>query len=271
MFDGPTILIIAAVGLATGVLGGMLGVGGSIIMIPAMVMLFGQARPESPGFNQHLYQAAAMIVNVAVVAPAWWRHRRAGAVRPAALRIILPAAAVFIILGVGASNLPIFRGGEGATWLGRMLAVFLAYVIAVNIKRLVTGRAEHEDGALLTWRRGVGVGGPMGFVAGLLGIGGGAIAVPLQQVLLRLPLRQCIANATAIICITATVGAAVKNATLPPECRLADSLTLAGLLAPTAIVGGYLGGSLTHRLPRKAVRIAFIALLIAAAWKMAAV
>ncbi len=269
MFETVNVMMIAGVGLAAGLLGGMLGVGGSVIMIPALVMLFGQGRPETPGLNQHLYQAAAMMVNVAVVVPAWLRHRRAGAVRPVALKLILPAAGLCIILGVLASNLPIFRGEQGATWLGRVLAVFLGYVIVVNLRRLASGRREAEGQARLTWPRGSAVGGSMGFAAGLMGIGGGAVAVPLQQTLMKLPLRHCIANSTAIICITAGIGAIVKNATLPPQCSVTDSLILAGLLAPTAIAGGYLGGSLTHKLPLKIVRGAFVLLLIVAAWKMA--
>ena len=75
MVDLPTSAVLAAVGLLAGVLGGLLGVGGSILMIPAMVFLFADRYgPE----GQHLYQAAAMIVNLFVVLPAVDRHRRAG-------------------------------------------------------------------------------------------------------------------------------------------------------------------------------------------------
>jgi len=269
MFDPLSIVLLAATGLVAGLLGGMLGVGGSVIMIPAMVALFGQATVE-PGFNQHLYQAAAMIVNLCVVIPALVRHAKAGAVTPRALTLMVPGALVFILIGVALSNLPIFAGADGAIWLGRVLAIFLVYVVIVNIRRLLAGRAESMGEARVTLTRGSAVGASMGTVAGLMGIGGGAIAVPMQQMLLRLPLRQCIANSTAIIAVTAGVGAIAKNATLPPACSIGDSLTMAGLLAPTAIVGGYLGGALTHKLPVKAVRVAFIMLLIVAAWKMAA-
>ena len=264
-----TIALVAATGLAAGTLGGMLGVGGSVIMIPAMVMLFGQGT-DDPGFNQHLYQAAAMIVNVCVVVPALIRHAKAGKVMPRVLKQILPAALICIFFGVWLSNLPVFAGAEGAVWLGRVLAVFLVYVILVNVQRLIAGRTETIGDARPTLPRASTVGATMGTVAGLMGIGGGAIAVPMQQMLLRLPLRNCIANSTAIICITAGFGAIAKNATLPPECSLTDSLTLAALLAPTAIVGGFIGGALTHRLPLRAVRVAFIVLMLAAAWKMAA-
>ena len=273
MFEPWMIVVIAAVGLAAGTLGGMLGVGGSVIMIPALVVLFGQ--DTRAGFNQHLYQAAAMIVNVAVAVSSTYRHYKAGAIVPKAMKLMLPAALVMIFVGVAVSNLSVFdpgqqiAGASGAVWLGRVLAVFLVYVIVVNVQRLFAPRRETTGHEHVTLPRSTGVGSVMGFIAGLMGIGGGAVAVPLQQVALKLPLRNCIANSAAIICITAAFGAAAKNATLPEGCRLTDSLTLALLLAPTAFVGGWIGGKLTHVLPIRIVRGAFILLMIAAAWKMA--
>ena len=265
-------LVIAAVGLVAGLLGGMLGVGGSLIMIPAMVFLLGQDR--TPGYNQHLYQAAAMIVNVAVVAPAAVRHNRSGLVLWPVVWRIVPAALVAIVLGVWLSNR--FSGEAGTLWLGRLLGVFIIYVVGVNIFKLLypskiseEGRdAEHEGRATSRARCG-GVGGVMGLAAGLLGIGGGALAVPLQQVLLKLPLKNCIANSTAVICVTAGLGAVYKNATLSQhDLNTFSSLTLAGLLIPTAIVGGWLGARLTHTLPTRAVRAVFIVVLLVAGWRM---
>ncbi len=271
MFDAGTIFVIALVGLAAGTLGGMLGVGGSVIMIPALVLLFGQDRHE--GFNQHLYQAAAMLVNVAVVLPAFYRHNKAGAVTFRALKWMMPVALVFVLVGVWFSNASIFRGSDGAVWLGRVLAIFLVYVIYVNVRRLFAERGKRSAASSrITPARSSCVGAAMGTVAGLMGIGGGAIAVPLQQVLMNLPLRNAISNSCAIICITALVGGIYKNATLAQHgLAWTDSLIIAALLAPTAIVGGFIGGQLTHLLPVKLVRIAFILLMIVAAWKMAGI
>lgn len=298
------LLAIAGLGLVAGTLGGMLGVGGSVLMIPGLVFILG--RPT--GVEQHLYQAAAMIANVAVSVPAALRHKKAGAMTPAALRWMLPAALVCVVLGVWLSNLSVFAGRDGGTWLGRLLAVFLLYVIVVNMQKLrrpapaptygesntsATGEPsgggsgkteiEEEDsgGSGATPGRGLTVGAIMGTIAGLLGIGGGAVAVPLQQTLMRLPLRRCIANSSAVICVSAAIGAVYKNATLS-QWPVAESvsggepvtwvqgLTIGLLLAPTAWAGGRLGASLTHRLPLRTIRVAFVALMVVAAWKMAA-
>ena len=274
-FDTVGILV---TGLVAGLFGGLLGVGGSIIMIPALVAFFGQGhRPGYAGFNQHLYQAAAMIVNIAVAIPATIRHTRAGAVVPRVVRSMLPAALLGVVAGVWLSNARAFREGmadtPGPVLLGRVMAVFLLYVIVMNIARMF--RRARDPHAPLILRhvssgRCTGVGLAMGLVAGLLGVGGGALAVPLQQVVLKLRLRNCIANSAAVMCFTALVGAVYKNLSLPQHGLAIDrSLLLAALFIPPAVIAAWAGSHLTHRLPVRLVRGVFILALAASAWKMA--
>jgi len=256
-------------GLFAGTLGGLLGVGGSVIMIPGLTMIL--------GYHQHLYQATAMIANVAVAIPAALQHARAGAMVKPVLRWMLPTALVFVVAGVWLSNIELLQGDQGGRWLGKVLAVFLLYVAAVNVRQLFRSRPGVEAGAVATadvvrrglWRGGM-VGAVMGTIAGLLGVGGGAIAVPLQQMALRLPLRSCIANSAAVMCVSAPVGALYKNATLfVHDYHWYHSLSLALILAPSCWLGGHLGAALTHRLPVRQVRVVFIGLMIVAAVKMA--
>ncbi|MCG8614589.1 MAG: sulfite exporter TauE/SafE family protein, partial [Desulfobacterales bacterium] len=207
-----------------------------------------------------------------VVVPAALRHRRANAIQFDVLKRVAPFALVFILVGVWLSNLAIFDGPEGVIWLGRVLAIFTVYIIVVNVRRLFEPRLEISGERTVTYPRGSAVGVAVGVQAGLMGVGGGALAVPLQQVLMHLPLRNCIANSTMLICITAGFGAIYKNATLAGhglDWRISVSIAL--MLAPTAMLGGYFGGKLTHRLPLGWVRVLFIGLMCAAAWKMAAI
>lgn len=283
-FDVLQVLEVVVLGLVAGILGGMLGVGGSTMIIPGLTLIF--------GYNQHLYQAAAMVANITVSVPAALRHYRAGMAIPQVLRWMLPLALVFVLVGVWLSNRPMFRGVAGGLWLGRLLALLLLYVIAVNIRRLrqdprqdlvatYDGAADCEEGRVEPVkaigaggmaRRSAAVGTVMGIIAGTLGIGGGAVAVPLQQLVLKLPLRSCIANSSAVICLSATVGAIYKNASLAQHGQhWYHSVSLALLLAPSCWFGGHLGAGLTHRLPVRQVRAAFICLMVVAVVKMAAI
>ena len=276
-FQPETLAAIALIGLIAGTLGGLLGVGGSVITIPGMAILFGT------GENQHLYQAAAMTANLAVAIPAARRHRKAGALNPAVLRWMLPVAIVGIVLGVLASNLSIFKDEAGGLWLGRILAAFMVYVVIVNIRKLMhlsAGKPRADlDNAKITPTRSGGAGAVMGLAAGLLGIGGGALAVPLQQMLTKIPLRNAIANSSFVMVFSAGIGALLKLYTLdqhyPTTLDAEPAWQVAGLLAlvlaPTAILGAGLGAKLTHTLPVQYVRFAFVLLMIAAAFKMAAV
>lgn len=258
------LLVVAVIGLVAGTLGGLLGVGGSLIMIPALTFVFG---PE-----QHLYQAGAMIANVAVSVPSALRHKKAGAIVPSIMRVMLPAAVVAVVLGVMLSNLPVFEGRQGGIWLGRMLAAFQIYVILLNVQRLMkdgkSGGVEVLPEPVSVPRAGV-TGGLMGLIAGLLGIGGGAVAVPMQQAVLGVPLRNAIANSAAVICFSAAIGALVKNGTLAQHgVPWWSGLMLAACMAPTAAIGGRIGAGLTHKLPVRQVRIALIVVLAVGAWRM---
>ena len=216
------------------------------------------------GPSQHLYQAAAMIVNIFVAVPASLRHHRAKAIRWNVVFRMMPAGIIMITFGVLASDL--FAGRQ----LRLVFSVFLVYVIYINVMKLLGSKAEPTEGEERpTWPRASSVGTITGFMAGLLGIGGGIVTVPLLQRICVLPLRQCIACSSAVMCLTAIVGACIKNATLHQHGHeISSSLQIAACLAPTALVGGLIGASLTHVLPLKVVRVAFILLMSAGALRM---
>ncbi len=260
--DALSLVIIVAVGLVAGVLGGLLGVGGSVIMIPGLALALHPDDPES----QHLFQASAMAVNIAVAFPAALRHRRAGVVRGDVFRILLPSAAVAIVAGVLLSNLV-----PGQT-LKRFFAVFLLYVAVTELWKIARRRPDHAPAQAppAAWKI-IATGGAMGLVAGLLGVGGGVIAVPMMLALCRLPVKHAIGLSSAVMCLTAAVGASIKIGTIHQHgFDWKQAAILAVALAPTAVLGGHLGAVLTHRLPLQAVRVALCLLLLFSAGAMAA-
>lgn len=245
-------------GLVAGCLGGLMGIGGSIIIIPVLTLALGH--------DQHLSQAAAMIVNVFVALLALFKHHRARAVRWDVMRRMLPAGLLFMIVGVLAGDQL-----ESAT-LKRIFGVFLLIVFVVYGLRLFhdRGRTVAREPNVRWVPVGM-VGGLMGFFGGLLGIGGGPIAVPLLQRICDLPLRQAIATSSAVMCVTSLIGAVQKNwglqsltgvngEALNLDYRL--SMAIAFCVAPTAMIGAFAGAGLSHALPERLLRGAFMVLLI---------
>ncbi|MHC4064582.1 MAG: TSUP family transporter [Planctomycetota bacterium] len=257
-------LYLALIGLLAGLSGGLLGIGGSIVMIPGMNVLFGD--------HQHLHQAAAMIVNFFVVVPAAYQHARARAIVWPVVRGMAPAAVATVVVGVALSETSLFAG-RNEVYLAGLFGLFMASVGFADLLRLVRGgRADAVQNApeVPSWRSALLVGIPTGLVAGLLGVGGGIMMVPLQRRILRIPLRMAIANSATTIIPLSLVGACIKNYAV-----ISDgvdpwwkSLGLAAVLIPTAMCAAFAGGKLTHTLPLRHIRIAFILLLFAVAVRM---
>ncbi len=260
---------IAIIGLIAGTLGGMAGVGGSVFILPALHIVFSSLLFGEPEDQQvhHLYMAAAMTVNVAVSLPATLRHHREGAVRVPLLRILVPVTGLATIAGVLLSNMV-----PGET-LRVMLAVFLVLYCVWNLRIIFRpnrrkfdgqGRIENADPARLTV-----CGGVTGLIGGLLGLGGGFLLVPLLQLLCNVRLKSAIATSSAVLCITAAIGAALKLATLAQHQELvSDALTYVALMAPPGVVGALVGARWLHHMPVTAVRLVMTLLILAAAARL---
>ncbi len=259
-------LLLLPVGLFAGACGGLLGIGGSIVMIPAMVLLYG-------GDQQHLYQAAAMIVNFFIVGPSVIRHQQARATIRSITRWMIPGAIVGVVCGVYLSELAVFRGA-GQGYLQIAFAVFLTYVLIYNVARLasqsrmqpVTDESTSRFSRALIF---VGIGLPTGSLGGLLGIGGGLYAVPTQQVCLRIPLRNAIANSAVTMLWSSFVGAAFKASQLGSHGhRWTEALLVAAFLIPTAMTAAWFTARKVHEWPVKVIRVAFCLLLAYAAFEL---
>ena len=271
----PVALIV--IGLSAGMAGGLLGIGGSLVIIPALTELLGP--------DQHLYQSAAMMVNFFVAIPAVIHHRRVGAVEQATVRRIIPIAVSAVVAGVLVSESSLFAGRYEMYLLG-LFGMFLFCVSGLEFRRVSwrnrsttpspnetpdkpTENAKIVLALPLSWRTAVAVAVPTGFVAGLLGVGGGVLAVPLQRHFLNIPLRTAIANSSAIIIATSLVGAVVKNHHyLIEHDHSLRSFALAGMLIPSAMLGSMVGSRLTHQLPIRHLKTAFLLFLLLAAMRL---
>lgn len=259
------VLVLLFLGLGAGVLGGLLGIGGSVIMIPVLGFVL--------GWPFHLAQATAMTVNPAVALTAAIRHHRNLSVSFTAVKRVLPLSILCIAVAAWLSN------QLEAPWLEAGFGLFLIWVLWDQISALRTNPQSKEDDSgssnKVTWTRANITGGFTGATAGLLGIGGGLIQVPLLNRLCKLSLRNAIGSSSAIMFFTAIVGAGVKDLSLTEmiadsgsELTVGHAVIGALWLTPGALFGGWLGAKLSGALPVKTIRVVFAILVAWAAFKM---
>ena len=116
-------LVALAVGLVAGVLGGMLGIGGGTVTVPAMVL--------GLDIEQHTAQGIALCAMLAAAVAGTVTHARQGHVKRNVFLLVAPAALAFTFLGAWAAGL------VPADWLTRVFAVVL---LVIGIKMLLFTR-----------------------------------------------------------------------------------------------------------------------------------
>lgn len=108
-------LLFILIGLVAGTLGGMLGIGGATIMVPALVYLI--------GFTQHQAQGTSLAVMVPPIAIlAAWRYWQAGNVKLGLTGLICVG---WLLGGLIGAN---FAQGISDPTLKKIFGIFLLFV-----------------------------------------------------------------------------------------------------------------------------------------------
>ncbi len=255
------ILLRALVGLVAGGVGGLAGLGGSIIMIPALAMFWGYSDEEKT--EQHIYMAAAMVVNVVVALSSSVLHQKKGAARRDVLMALIPSMAGGMILGVFLSSES--KGSWSLYAFAGFIWLYCIYNVITTIKKIPD---YPESNTSPTGWKMVMVGLIVGTISGYLGIGGGILLVPLLS-LTKLPLRHAIAGSAGAMWISSIIGASMKFYTLPGlGLSVVDALYFALPMGAGALVGAYLGAMLAHKLRLPHLKLIIALILAVASVKM---
>jgi uncharacterized protein len=250
-------------GVLSGLLAGLFGVGGGVIMVPALILLFGHLGIGGDWVPQ-LAVGTSLTTIVGTGAASALAHHRRGGVRWDLAAGLAPG----IVLGAWAGAA--IAGVMPGLWLKRLFAAFLVYV---GLRMLVppgTGAHRPLPGRLGLWA----VGGGIGALSSLVGIGGGTITVPFLT-RCGLALRQAVGTSAACglpIAVAGAIGFAVVGW---GRSGLPDSSTgfvywpavliMLAASMPTAPVGA----RLAHRLPVTLLRRAFGSFLLLVAVRLA--
>ncbi|OPZ88232.1 MAG: Sulfite exporter TauE/SafE [bacterium ADurb.Bin429] len=240
------------IGIVAGLFSGLLGVGGGVLLVPAMVLLL--------HYSQHRAHGTSLAVILFVAVAGLSGYIRAG-------QISWPIAGGLAVGGILGAVL-------GARLAGKLPAatlrrVFGAFLILVALRMLydvagalVWGHSAvaAENGLAMAdeWPALVspGIGLVAGILSGLLGVGGGIILVPAMVLLLGLSQTMAQGISLAVIIPTAISGAVVHYR--QGNIQLRDVLWL----AVGGVAGGLGGSELALVLPVLALRGLFGVLMV---------
>jgi len=260
------VLLVFAVSVIAGLLGSLLGLGGGIIVIPALTLLFK---------IDIRYAVGASIVSVIATssgaAAAYVREHMtnirvamflelattSGALTGAYLAGIIGGRALYVIFGIvlAYSALAMFRKRHQALsqevapdrWADslRLHGAYYDEAASQQVRYQVTGT---RIGLLLMYVAGV--------VSGLLGIGSGALKVPAMDLAMHLPMKVSSATSNFMIGVTAaaSAGAYFMRGDIDP--------IVAAPVAAGVLLGATAGSRLLGRLQSTSVRIAFVVVLL---------
>lgn len=244
--SGRDKMLLLAVGVGAGFLSGVFGVGGGILVVPGLMIFVKMEQRRAHGTSL----AAVLPIAIASLATYWvhdhvdWR------------------VALWLSIGalggafVGASLLAIISK--------RNLALVFAIVLAIVGVRLfftVNGDGRSEITFVLALAY-VLIGLATGALSGLLGIGGGAIMVPIMAVLFGIPSVIAKGTSLAVIIPTALMG------TLRNRSKSNVDLPAAFVVGITGVVMAVVGAWVSARMSDAVSNALFAILLIAVAVRM---
>lgn len=237
-------------GLVVGIVLGVVGGGGSIIAVPALVYGVGMSPAQA-------IPTSLLVVGISSLAALLPRLREG---------LNWPVIAI-----VGAAGIPAAWGGAA---VGRLLdptilmLAFAVIMVAAGIRMLRKPRESEgscSTGPGRAFRscapKAVAVGLLVGFLTGLLGVGGGFLITPALTIFLGLRMKQAVGTSLAIIVINSAAGFSAHAAGYTIDW----ATTLA--FAVPAILGSLIAARLARYLKDAHIRISFAVLIFAvAAW-----
>ena len=250
------ILELAALGLVTGFLAGLLGIGGGMIMVPFIsAMLSG--RGVEPGLAVKMAIATSMATIIFTSVSSVRAHHKKGAVRWDIVKSLAPG----IVLGAMVASLGVFALLKGAS----LYFVFAAFV-AFSGSQMFLDKKPSPTRQLPGTAGLLGAGGVIGALSGLVGAGGGFVSVPFMT-WCNVAIHNAVATSAALgfpIALANVVGYVIAGQGLqgvPPYSFGYLWLPALVVIASCSVLMAPLGARAAHALPVKKLKRAFAVVL----------
>ncbi len=251
-----TIIALLFLGAFGGFVAGLLGVGGGMILVPFLTILF-SVSVMSADLAVHSAIATSMAMILFTSLSSMRAHHKQGAVRWPVVFALAPG----IILGGLLSGGAVFAYLHGAA-LSLFFALFVGYSGFNMLRNKKPKPSRQLPGMVGCTAAGTGI----GFISGLVGAGGGFLSVPFM-VWCNVPIRNAVATSAALgfpIALSNSFGYIVSGIR---ELGLREGMLgyvywpALVLLVLMSVLMAPLGARLAHTLPVDKLRKVFAALL----------
>ena len=250
-------------GLFTGFSAGMLGIGGGLVMVPALTMMFAAQAGFPPAEILHLALGTSIATILFTSLSSLRAHHQHGAVLWKVVIQIAPGILLGTLLGsLFASNVP-------AKPLALFFSCFVCFVALQMVLNLKPKPTRELPGAGGVFAVGTGI----GAISSLVAIGGGAFTVPFLT-WCNVRVQHAIGTSAAVgfpIAVGGTLGYiynGMGHVDLPPGSLGYVYLPALTWLVPPSMLLAPVGAKLAHRLPIATLKRIFACLLIALASRM---
>ncbi|MEX3317089.1 sulfite exporter TauE/SafE family protein [Sulfitobacter sp. PS-8MA] len=248
----PLLAIAVAAGVAGGILAGLLGVGGGIVIVPALYLALSTAGMD-PAITMQVAVGTSLATIVFTSLSSGYGHFKRGAIDMELLKLWAPSLLVGVIIGA------LLGGYVSGLILVGVFATVAALVAIDMIFRKTKDEPSPRGFAKPVWAL---LGTVTGALSAMMGIGGGTIGVPLLN-FLGYDIRRAVGTSAAIGFIIGLPGAVVYALTglgaegLPPFSLGYVNLAAAAIIIPLTSSFAHVGVKLAHSIPRRALRFAF--------------
>jgi uncharacterized membrane protein YfcA len=256
-------LVYIGLGLFTGFSAGLLGIGGGLVMVPALTMIFAAQAGFPPAEVLHMALGTSMATIIFTSLSSLRAHHQHDAVLWKVVLQITPGILLGTLLGT------LFASRVSARPLAVFFTCFVCFVAIQMILNLKPKPSRQLPGAAGVFSVGLGI----GSISALVAIGGGAFTVPFLT-WCNVRVQKAIGTSAAVgfpIAVGGTLGYIYNgwgHADLPALSLGFVNLPALAWLVPPSMLMAPLGARLAHRLPVATLKRVFAALLIALATKM---
>ncbi len=253
---------IALTGFFAAALGAMVGMGGGTFVVPILVVAMGidiraaiaagaicVVLTSLKGSSVYLKEGMvnmklAMVLEISTIV---------AAVVGAMVVIFAPVAALKVIFGLvlGLTAIALITEPKGSKSTKKGPD---PYGLQASYDRPT--KPGHKHYIPKRVRSGVGLNSVAGLTAGMLGIGGGAVQVPIMNKLMRVPMRAAVATSTFMVGMTALVSALIYTGAGLVDVAVTVP-AMAGIL-----VGSQMGSKMGTRVPEHTIKKVLIVVLV---------